>query len=123
VAQALKALVIERSYPPYQLFVSTHSPLMKDMCSADFVYYKTTLHNGETQIQSLQDQEEFQARFSLPVISQPIPRRLLPANLVRLSDQGVTHLGAIPGERLLEIPEDDGSLRLVTVRSIDEYLG
>jgi hypothetical protein len=123
VAQALKALVIERSYPPYQLFVSTHSPLMKDMCSEDFIYYKTMLQNGETQIERSQDQEEFNARFASLAIDRAIPRRLLPANLVRLSDQAVEHLGAEPGEKLFEIREDDGSLRLLTVKRMGERLG
>jgi len=123
VAQALKALVIERSYPPYQLFVSTHSPLMVDMCPADFVYYKTTLCDGETRVEPSKDKEEFDARFSLPAVDRGIPRRLLAANLVRLSDQAVEHLGAEPGEKLMELREDDGSLRLITAKRMDEYLG
>lgn len=123
VAQALTGLVIERSYPPYQIFISTHSPLMKDMCSEEFIYYKTMLQNGETRIERSQDQEEFNARFASLAIDRAIPRRLLPANLIRLSDQAVQHLGAEPGEKLFEIREDDGSLRLLTVKRMGERLG
>ncbi|MDG4594584.1 MAG: AAA family ATPase [Candidatus Contendobacter sp.] len=122
VAETLRNLVLDQSCPPYQLFVSGHSQLMLDICPTDTVYYKTTLQNGETRIERSVDLEEIQARFAMPPISDLRPRRLLAANLVRLSEDAVQHLNATVGEKLFEAKEKDGSLRLVTAKWMDDYL-
>lgn len=122
VAETLRNLVLDRSCPPYQLFVSGHSQLMLDICPTDTVYYKTTLQNGETRIERSVDLEEIQARFAMPPIGDLRSRRLLAANLVRLSEDAVQHLNATVGEKLFEAKEKDGSLRLVTAKWMDDYL-
>ncbi|MDS4060273.1 MAG: AAA family ATPase [Candidatus Contendobacter sp.] len=127
VAETLGNLVLDPSCPPYQLFVSTHSHLTLDMCLKDNVYYNTTLQNGETRIERSANLEEIRARFATPLIDESSigklkPRRLLPANLVRLSDNAVRHINATVGEKLFEVEEEDGSLRLVTLKLMSEYL-
>ena len=123
VAEVLRELVLDLSRPPYQLFVSSHSPLTLDMCQPDIIYYKTTLQNGETKIERSQNQEEFKARF-FPIFSVGDIREseLLSANLVRLSEGAVKHLEVTPGEKLVEVKEKNGSLRLATEKWLDDYV-
>lgn len=127
IAEILGNLVFDQSCPPYQLFVSTHSHLTLDMCLKNNGYYKITLQNGETRIERSADLDEIRARFATPPIEEPPigglkPRRLLPANLVRLSENAVKHINATVGEKLFEIKEKDGSLRLVTLKLMGQYL-
>lgn len=127
IAEILGNLVFDQSCPPYQLFVSTHSHLTLDMCLENNGYYKITLQNGETRIEQSADLKEIRARFATPPIEEPLisglrPRRLLPANLVRLSEDAVKHINATVDEKLFEIKEEDGSLRLVTAKWMYEVL-
>ncbi len=124
VARALRTLTLDGSRPPYQLFVSTHSILMEDMCGKQPVYYDVTMQEGETRVEHSEGPEAIErlkARFSVPGATALVPRRLHAANLVRLSDEAVKHLAAVPGDKVYELCHPDGSIRLITAKQLDEH--
>ncbi len=122
IAEALRALVADPAHPPFQLFVSSHSYLMTDLSGDKTIYFETTLVDDETRIERHCDPERLAARFPSLVLSDDPERRLLGANLVRLSAEAVRHLKARTGDKLFEVFSEDGSLALMTLEGMDAYL-
>lgn len=121
VASALAELL--RVGPPHQLFVATHSVLMKEIAPASDDWFLVRMQDGATRIERQSSREKLRARFASP---EPVAsdRRLvlLPGRVVRLTDELVAHLGAQAGELLFALREDDGSVRLLSEATMDKRL-
>jgi hypothetical protein len=121
VASALAELL--RVGPPHQLFVATHSVLMKEIAPANDDWFLVRMQDGATRIERQSSREKLRARFASP---EPVAsdRRLvlLPGRVVRLTDELVAHLGAQAGELLFALREDDGSVRLLSEATMDKRL-
>lgn len=122
VAKALRELVTDLDRPPFQLFVSTHSILMRTIHTED-EFFDLRIAHRETHVTKSRDTEALEARSAANgALASMRPRWLYPGKLVQLSDKAIDHMGANAGDRLYEMFPEDGSVRLITETRLDEHL-